>query len=206
MLAVLSLTLLSTWLLPAAQAGELLIEAEAAAEVQVGTTLLARTWGPARLRVVELDPGVAQLRVLRGDRTDLLDVEIPNEGAAVLRVAAQGLSTEPTEEEGSWPVLELRASVGQRFGVVLDGNRLGVIGHAHPVRVEGISPGQHHLELRTDDLTVVWARGDLELKEDDLLVVTGIEGYAPLVSGRDGAFRLAGAATRKGASGSGAGD
>lgn len=180
-----------------ALAGDLLVEAAVPADLQLGNTLLTRTWGDTRLRVAELEPGLAQVRVVRGERTDLIDVLIPDEGAARLTITADSLSTEPVEDDPAWPVLELRASTGQRFGVVLDGHRLGVVGHRYPVRVEGIASGSHHLELRTEDLTVIWARGDLDLAEDDLLIVTGIEGYAPLVSGREGAFRLAGDATRK---------
>lgn len=180
-----------------AQAGDLLIETDTAAEVQLGTTTLLRTWGPARLRVVEVDPGLASVRVIRGERTDLLDVLVPDTGAARVRIGPDGLSTEPIADEAAWPVLELRAAAGQRFGVVLDGDRLAVIGHQHPVRVEGITAGEHALELRTADLTVVWSRATLDLAEDDMVVVTGQEGYAPLVSARDGAFQLTGAATKK---------
>ena len=197
---------MSTWLLlfallpSRAAAGDLVLESRVAMELYAGTALLARTWGPARLQIQELEPGLKTLKVVRGERSDLVDVQVPDGGAISLAVDDAQISSAPAAPAAVGPTLELRAALGQRFGVILDGKRVAVIGHTAPVRVLDVEAGTHHLELRTADLTVVWARGDLDLVPDDLLVVTGQEGYAPLVSGREGAFRLAGAATQRSAS------
>lgn len=175
-----------------ALAGDLLVRTDVPVELSIGTTALTSTWGPATLRIRGLDPGVAGLRITRGDRTDVLDVLVPDQGAAGLAVRKDGVSVQPVEQAEAPPVLELRAAVGQRFAVVLDGERIATVGSAYPVRLEGLVPGSHRLELRTTDLTVVWARADLDLTAEDVLIVTGQEGYAPLVSGRAGAFTLVG--------------
>lgn len=191
-----------------ASAGDIILDSDQHAELYLGTALLTETWGGRPVRVTGLDPGLAGLRLVRGDRTDLLDVVVPDEGAALLRVGADGVTIEPADTaDAPGPLLELRADTGQQFGIVLDHQRLAVVGSRYPLRVEGIAPGPHHLELRTPDLTVVWARADLDLVPDDLLVVTGQEGYAPMVTGRPDAFRLVGAsATPRGAGGDDAGD
>jgi hypothetical protein len=175
-----------------ARAGDLLLRTDVPVELSIGTTALTSTWGPAALRIRGLDPGIAGLRITRGDRTDVLDVQIPDQGAAGLTVRADGVSAQAVDQAEAPPVVELRAAQGQRFAVVVDGQRIATVGSAYPLRLEGLSAGDHRLELRTTDLTVVWARADLALQADDVLVVTGQEGYAPLVSGRQGAFTLVG--------------
>ncbi len=190
-----------------ALAGDIVVRTDVAADLYLGTAMITRTWGPASVRVTGMQPGLAGLKVVRGDKSNLVDVLVPDDGAALVTIAADGIATRPLEADpdASGPVLELRAAVGQRFAVVLDGTRLATVGDRYPLRVEALQPGPHHLELRTADLTVVWTRADLELIDDDLLIVTGQEGYAPLVSGRPDAFRLAGAATGRPPAGTGAG-
>jgi len=181
-------------LLAPAWAGDIVVQATVPADIQIGTVPLAHTWGPVTLRITGVDAGVAGIRVLRGDKVDTLDVVVPDSGAAVLVVDKGAPSTHPAEAPVAGPMVELRAAPGQHFAVVLDGVRTTVVGEHYPVQLEGISAGPHQLELRTSDLTVVWARAELDLQADDKLVVTGQEGYAPIVSGRQDALRLEGAA------------
>ncbi|MCK6504558.1 hypothetical protein L6R53_14330 [Myxococcota bacterium] len=202
MRALVLASLLTPALSSPARAGDLLLRTEVPVELSIGTTALTSTWGPATLRVTGLDPGVAGLRITRGDRTDVLDVRVPDQGAAGLTVRADGVSAEAVDQPEAPPMVELRAAQGQRFAVVLDGQRVATLGSTYPLRLEGLAAGSHRLELRTPDLTVVWARADLELQADDVLVVTGQEGYAPLVSGRPGAFTLVGSSAAAPAAGS----
>ncbi len=181
-------------LISSALAGDIVLQSDQPVELYLGTALLTETWGGHPVRITGLDPGLAGLRVVRGERTDLIDVVVPDEGAAALAISDAGISTEPLDGPApAGPLLELRADAGQHFGVVLDHQRFAVVGSRYPLRVEGVAVGPHHLELRTRDLTVVWARADLDLVEDDLLVVTGQEGYAPMVTGRPDALTLVGA-------------
>lgn len=179
-------------LLVPAHAGDILVQTAVSTEIALGHTPLVSTWGEATLRIRDVDPGLAGLRVVRGDRTDVIDVIVPDDGAAVLVVTASAVSTQPATEPEVGPVVEVRAARGQRFAVVVDGTRVGIIGSHHPVRLEGIGAGPHSIELRSADLTVVWTRGDLDLQADDALIITGQEGYAPLVTGRPDAFTLQG--------------
>lgn len=174
------------------RAGDLLVRAQVATEVSVSTAPLISTWGPVSLRVPGLLPGTVDLRIRRGDRVDMLKVQIPADGTIALDIGTSSLSTQPVEQAETAPVLELRASRGQRFALVLDGSRVAVLSSHHPVRVEGVGAGPHKVELRSPDLTVVWARADLDLQADDVVVMTAQEGYAPLVTGRPGAVVLTG--------------
>ncbi len=185
--------LLSALLLTApGWAGDLLVRSQVPIEVSVGTAPLLSTWGAVAMRVPGLSPGSVDLRVQRGERVDLVKVQIPADGTVALDVGATSLSTQPVAELETAPVLELRAARGQRFALVLDGARVAVLSSHHPVRVEGVGAGPHKVELRSPDLTVVWARADLDLQADDVVVLTAQEGYAPLVTGRPGAVVLTG--------------
>ncbi|NOY24839.1 MAG: hypothetical protein GXP62_03110 [Oligoflexia bacterium] len=179
-----------------AWAGDLIVQADVPAKLSLGTTPLLSTWGTSALRVTGVDPGVASLRVVRGQRTDLIDVVVPESGAVLLHITDGELSTQPQANLDSQPqpapVVELRAATGQRFGIVLDGARLGVVGAHYPLRLQGVAPGPHALELRSADLTVIWTRADLDLQPNDVVIITGQEGYAPLVSARPEAVRLLG--------------
>ena len=181
-------------LLAPALAGDIVVQTSVPAEIQLGGQPLLQTWGPATLRVTDIDPGLASIRVVRGEQTQDIDVMVPDEGAATLVVGQGAPSTHPTAAPAPGPSVELRATAGQKFSVIVDGKRTTVVRSQHPVRLEGITAGPHTLELRTVDLTVVWAKANLDLVADDQVVITGQEGYAPEVKGREGAVRLAGAA------------
>lgn len=175
-----------------ARAGDLLVRAEVPVEVTLATAPLLTTWGPTTVRVPGLTAGTVELQVQRGKKVDYVKVEMPTDGTVALDIGATALSTQPVETAEAPPVLELRAARGQRFALVLNGNRVAVLSSFHPVRVEGIAAGPHKIELRSPDLTVVWARADLDLKADDVIVLTAQEGFAPLVSGRTNAVMLTG--------------
>lgn len=185
------LPLLALLSAPAA-AGDLVVQSQVPVELSVGTTPLVKTFGPTRLRLPELAPGVLDLRVQRGQQVEVVPVALPAKGEVVVELGEARSRLLPTAEAAPGPVLELRAARGQRFAYVLDGARLAVVGSHQAVRVEGIGAGPHKLELRSADLTVVWARVDLDLRADDQLVLTGREGYAPQIEGRADAVSLVG--------------
>jgi hypothetical protein len=52
-----------------------------------------------------------------------------------------------------------------------------------------LGPGTHSVEIRTEDNLVIWARGVVELKPGDQIVLMLSEGRPVTANGRTGAWR-----------------
>ena len=89
------------------------------------------------------------------------------------------------------PVVQIKASEGQRFSVILDGKPVGIVGFESPMTLTDLAPGRHTAEFRTEDNLVIWARGILQLNPTDELVLTLSEGRPVMATGRTGAWRVA---------------
>ena len=123
------------------------------------------------------DESGAAARLLIGDDTLSLDAAPDRADAA---------------EEGAPPRVELRAAEGEQFSLIVDGERVAVFSSAQPLVLETLAPGDHAIEIRSADQTVVWLRGTLELRPADALVISVTEGRMAEVFGRAGAFRPGG--------------
>jgi len=89
------------------------------------------------------------------------------------------------------PVVQIKATKGQRFSVILDGQPVGVTSYDTPLTLTDLAPGRHTAEFRTEDNLVIWARGILELGPTEELVLTLSEGRPVIATGRTGAWRTA---------------
>jgi hypothetical protein len=103
----------------------------------------------------------------------------------------QPKTTPPAPAPDPSPVVQLKASPGQRFSVILDGSPVGVVGPGTPMVLSDLAPGRHTAEFRTEDNLIIWARGILELKPTEELILTLSEGRPVMATGRTGAWRPA---------------
>ena len=89
------------------------------------------------------------------------------------------------------PVVQIKATKGQRFSVILNGQAVGIATFDAPLILSDLAPGRHTAEFRTEDNLVIWARGILELKPTEEIVLTLSEGRPVMANGRTGAWRSA---------------
>lgn len=175
-----------------AWAGTLLIETQVAAEVQTGGLTLAHTYGPGRVSVPDIAAGTKVFDVYRSGNHQAIEIEVPETGRVRLLVGTETLLTDTPPEspaDAAPPVLELRAVQGEKFSLILNGERKGVFSSHEPIRVADLGPGEHTLELRTTDNLTVWVRGSLSLRPGDEVVVQAAEGRMVEVYGRTGVWK-----------------
>jgi hypothetical protein len=89
------------------------------------------------------------------------------------------------------PVVQIKATKGQRFSVIVDGKPSGTVSFDAPMILTHLAAGRHTAEFRTEDNLVIWARGVLELGPSEELVLTLTEGRPVMANGRTGAWRVA---------------
>ena len=172
-------------------AGTVLIETDGAMEVQHGGVTIARATGPGTLNLGEMAAGPAVLTVIREGKSPVeTTVNVPEEGHASLTLKGKTLSVDGTAHEIDElppPVVVLRGAEGQRFSVIIDGKRRGVLNGE--LAIEDLKPGVHTLEFRTEDNLVIWARGRLDLQPADTVSLTISEGRTVEVGGRTSAWQ-----------------
>lgn len=179
------------WMMRAALAGDLVVDAAVPVELRSRGETLVNVLGPARVRLADLPPGAQSLELVRAGKTQAITVTVPDgDAGVVLTVTDKGgvVDARPAPPPPS-PSLELVAPADQRFATILDGERLLAWSGSHRVVLESIPVGRHALELRSVDLLTIWARGTLELEAADRLVATLNAGRSLEVVGRSGAFR-----------------
>lgn len=190
-----SLLPLGLGLLGPSQAGELVIESTVAAEVRQGDLRIAHTYGPGQVRVPDLEAGDQAFVVFRAGKPQEIILSIPEEGEAWLRIGASGISGDlrdaPPEApgEGPPPRVEIRAVSGQGFSLIKGDQLLGSVTPDAPLVLEDLGSGVHGLQLRSLDRTVIWARGKLELRPGDRIVLHAREGLTLEAFGRAGAWQ-----------------
>ena len=88
-------------------------------------------------------------------------------------------------------MVQIKARKDQRFSVILDGRPVGLATFEVPLLLTEVKPGQHTVEIRNEDNTVIWSRGVLDLKPTEELILSLSEGRPVLPTGRPGAWRAA---------------
>lgn len=169
-----------------AQAGALFVHAEVKAEVLRGDEPLLRTFGPTDVWLSNLPEGPHLLTVTRGAEKQVVEVTLAKEGDTRLDITAKAVSTGPVgpppkDQPATW--LHLDPTPGQRFALVVDGRRIGAFGPQQGLSLRGLAEGPHAIELRSADLTTVWARGSLALVANAPVQITATEGLPPTVKG-----------------------
>ena len=180
-----------------AEAGTLIVDALAPAEVRLDDEPLLTLWAPMMVAVEGLSAGphVAQVTQKKDKREHPFN--LPSTGNLRLLVADKKLSTDvlvppaPAEGEEAAPVVELKPTPGQRFAILLDGKRLLAVGPTYAVRLDGVPVGAHAVEIRSGDLQNIWNRGTLTLAGGDSVTLVLNEGRAPTATGTPNAWRVA---------------
>ncbi len=128
------------------------------------------------------------------DQTDQTDQAVPPPETQIDR-PPPALVVQPALQQTATPVVQIVARQGQRFSVILDGKPMGVASHDAPLVLTGLTLGQHLAEFRTEDNTVIWARGVLDLQPAEELVLALSEGRPVIPTGRAGAWRATNTST-----------
>ena len=188
MLALLLATLSVSW------AASVVVQTSVPVEVRVDGAPAVKTFGPSVVRIPDVEPGPHAFMVWRNGTPTTIHLEVPTEGTMRLMIGADAIEATdaaPSATDPTPPTVELRATQGQRFAAIVDGRRAGLITSDQPLRLLELGTGLHSLELRTEDLLVVWVRGTLDLQPGDALVVSAAEGRMVEVFGRTEAWRAA---------------
>lgn len=176
---------------PVALAGAVSVRAAGPCAVALDGVSLVEARGPGWFVVDGVPDGEIVLTVTRGKDTVTVPLTLGAGGVRHLEVPASGPLPPPgaaPPDAADKPSLVLRPTAGQRFGVVLDGQRLAVVGPRYAIAVEGLRPGEHPVELRSADWLTVWARGALVLEAASTVALGAAEGRPLVVEGPPGAF------------------
>lgn len=177
-----------------AWAGTVNIETEVPIEVTMKGMPVAKSYSAGTVSLESVEPGQHELQVWREGKAASVVVEVPETGSVRLLVGADSLSV--VGEDGSAPATgpapKLTVQVdeaGQRFFLVIDGKPVGLVLAGTPLELGSLASGRHAVEVRSDDRLTVWARGTLELRPGDAIVMKLHHGRMPEVFGRTGAWR-----------------
>jgi hypothetical protein len=175
-----------------ARAGDLLLKTTEPVRVELNGVPVARALAAGEITLTDVEPGTLRFEVVRGDgRRQPVDVEMPVAGTVTLSVDAVSASTDspaPADEAAGPPQVTIRAAAGQRFLVMLDGEPAGTATDEAPLVLAAPSVGAHALQIRSVDRLTIWARGELELVEGDVIELLVEEGRLVRPSGREGAW------------------
>jgi hypothetical protein len=176
-----------------AHAGTVVVQTTVATEVSLDGLPVVRTYGPGTVSLPDIPAGDQRFTVFRDGHGLPVTVAVPETGRVRLMVGQQEITTDtpppPAASEGPPPVLELRGKAGQRFSVILDGERLAVLGPDRPLRLESVAAGAHTVEFRSPDNLTIWARGSLELRAGDDVALSIAEGRPVEAFGRTDAWQ-----------------
>lgn len=175
-------------------AGTVNIETEVPIEVTMKGMPVAKSYSAGTVSLESVEPGQHELQVWRQGKAAAVVVEVPETGAVRLLVGADSLSV--VGEDGTalaaGPAPKLTVQVdeaGQRFFLVIDGEPAGLVLAGTPLELGTLAAGPHAIEVRSEDRLTVWARGTLELRAGDAIVMKLHHGRMPEVFGRAGAWK-----------------
>jgi hypothetical protein len=185
-----SLLLLLQVLLSPALAADLHVTTTNAVDIQVDGRAAVKTFGAQQVILLDVAQGRRALSSMQGTAQYSVEVDVPASGTAWVSIGDKG----PVPSEAAWNDDEELITVtfrpdGSDFAIVLDGQRLATVGAAQPVRFYGLTVGAHTVELRSADLSLIWARGTLNLQPDDHIELTVRSGRLPTATGRAGAWQ-----------------
>jgi hypothetical protein len=83
----------------------------------------------------------------------------------------------------------VKATTGQNFTVVVDGEPHALVGGETDLVLSEMSAGVHSVEIRSADRLTVWGHGALHLIDGETVVLTLEEGRSVQVRGREGVWR-----------------
>lgn len=177
--------------MPIALAGSVEVQTTAAAEVHLNGVEILRTYGPSTALLSDIPTGEQIFVVYRAGEGSPIEVMIPEDGIARIRIGESTLETDQQSAaaEGPPPQVTLRSADGQAFAITVDGHRLGTLSPEEPMSLNMLPVGAHILEVRSTDMLTVWLRGSLVLQPGDELRLDLSEGRMAEVFGRAEAWQ-----------------
>jgi len=177
--------------IPIALAGTVEVQTTTAAEIHLNGVEILRTYGPSTALLSEIPTGEQVFVVYRAGEGSPIEVVVPEEGTARIRIGESSLETDQHAEvaEGPPPKVSLRSADGQAFTIIIDGHRLGALSPETPMALDMLPIGTHTLEVRSTDMLTVWLRGSLVLQPGDDLRLDISEGRMAEVFGRPEAWQ-----------------
>ena len=175
----------------AAHAGTVRVETTVATEVRMAGVPIVKTYSAGTVSLPDVAPGLHDFEVYRYGKARSISIEVPETGTVRLMVGEDTLSTDtpPPAESTTAPVVQLKATTGQRFSILVDGKRSALLHADRPLMFDHLGPGAHEIEVRSIDNLTVWTRGTLDLQPGDELQLVIAEGRLPEVFGRAEAWR-----------------
>lgn len=184
---------LALLLSPPARAGDVRVVTATPVEVELNGLPVVRTEAPGEVTLRDVQAGERLFVVKRGDRSERVAVRVPEAGVVRLDI---GLTDATTDSPGQAkrpdagpPMVAISAAAGQRFSVVVDGARVGQATPESPLLLEALGPGEHAVQIRSEDHLTIWARGQLVLEAGDRVELACEEGRMVRATGRDGAWK-----------------
>lgn len=182
MIRILLLTLLA---IPAASAGEVVLDVRLPSRVSLGGEILADLFQAAVLKV-ERPAGQVALVVSTQGEPERVVLQVPESGQIRALITHEGISSAAlvaaSDPEATGPmVLAVRTVGSSRLMLVVDGAR-HTVGPASPLEIT-LAPGDHALTVRSQDGAVVYSRGVLSVANGGEGVLQLVEGAGPQASG-----------------------
>ena len=182
--------MLTILLAATAFAGGLVVDAKIPVEIYVDRRPVAQTHRAARLEL-ELPAGATTVTVVTAGTPELVDVDIPEEGHALLLVGKSGTTVgehllATPAEEATASAVEFRVAGTAEVLLQIDDTRHR-LAPGETTFIE-LSQGSHPLTVRNGEGTVIWARGTLRVDGGTPAVVQVAEGRMPEVAGGGGSF------------------
>ena len=180
--------------IPIALAGTVEVQTTTPAELHLNGVEILRTYGPSTALLSDIPPGEHVFVVYRSGEGSPIEVVVPEEGTARIRIGETTLETDQHSAavEGPPPKVGLRSADGQKFIIIIDGHHLGTLSPETPMTLDMLPVGSHLLEVRSPDMLIVWIRGSLVLQPGDDLRLDISEGRMAEVFGRSEAWQPGG--------------
>ena len=180
--------------IPIALAGTVEVQTTTPAELHLNGVEILRTYGPSTALLSDIPPGEQVFVVYRAGEGSPIEVVVPEEGTARIRIGESTLETDQLTAavEGPPPKVGLRSADGQKFTIIIDGHHLGTLSPEAPMTLDMLPIGSHVLEVRSPDMLIVWIRGSLVLQPGDDLRLDISEGRMAEVFGRPEAWQPGG--------------
>ena len=178
------------WILwiAAAVAGGMVIDAEVPVQVLVNDRPYVQMYHPGQSRF-DYKPGPAEVTLLINGKPKRLAVTIPETGHLQLIVGRNGISH--AQEDNKTPASTETEVVFRAMGTEAVQVRLGEKRHIispDAAFSTSLTTGRHLIEVRNNDGTLIWAKGQLELSGLENVVVQLAEGRMPEVIGNGSQF------------------
>lgn len=176
-----------------ALAGDVLVVTAVPVEVELNGLPVVRTDAAGEVTLRDVEGGEREFVVNRGDRREPISVTVPELGQVRLDIGRESTTTDSPGQarrpDAGPPVVAVVAAAGQRFSLLVDGERVGIATPHAPLVLDALAVGDHTVQVRSEDNLTIWARGVIQLQPGDRIELACEEGRMVRPSGREGVWR-----------------